>query len=417
MADPTPYVQAYSFSGFQATNPATPLPAPAVDNELANIETALDATQAALADIRRSDGALQDGVVTSESLATELLIEFADAASLAIARQAAVPVTGTSLTPVMITTGLLAFATQTNIGWFVGARLRVAATADPQKFVEGRIVSYLNGVVSIQVDRINGLNETYSFWNIGFAGEPGASVGMSQAIYDPRGIAGDVFNRELHTGRVFTPGNPTVPLEAANMQWVQALIDAVIPVGTVLDNPAPTLPAGNWIWATGAQYSRTGATAALFARYGTTYGVGNGSTTFNVPDRRGVVAAGVDNMANSGLRGLLNTLTGYATLGAVLGAQTHQLSVAQIPPLQFSGRTGTNRQNEAHLYRTNSGTYGTGDVSANGLFKQFMINPTDQFTGTQSENHDHDFVTNILGGGQAHNNTQPTVMTNFIIKY
>jgi hypothetical protein len=36
MPYPTPYTVSYSFSGFQASNPTTPLPLPALDNELAN---------------------------------------------------------------------------------------------------------------------------------------------------------------------------------------------------------------------------------------------------------------------------------------------------------------------------------------------------------------------------------------------
>src|SRR4029077_1649259 len=68
MPDPTPYNISFSFSGYQATNPDLPLPAPRVDTELQNIETALDATQAALIDLRRNDGKLQNGIVTAEAL-------------------------------------------------------------------------------------------------------------------------------------------------------------------------------------------------------------------------------------------------------------------------------------------------------------------------------------------------------------
>ena len=58
MANPSPYVVSYSFGGFQASNPSTPLPAPALDNELANAAASSAAVISALADIRRSDGAL-----------------------------------------------------------------------------------------------------------------------------------------------------------------------------------------------------------------------------------------------------------------------------------------------------------------------------------------------------------------------
>jgi len=73
MADPSPYTPSYSFTGWQAINPAKPLPASQVDNELANIATAVGGTITALTDIRRSDGALKNGIVTLEALDADVL--------------------------------------------------------------------------------------------------------------------------------------------------------------------------------------------------------------------------------------------------------------------------------------------------------------------------------------------------------
>jgi hypothetical protein len=67
MSDPSPYVVTCSFSGFQANNPTTPLPAPPLDNEFANIATFAAAMASALQDIRRADGALNNGIVTFDS--------------------------------------------------------------------------------------------------------------------------------------------------------------------------------------------------------------------------------------------------------------------------------------------------------------------------------------------------------------
>jgi microcystin-dependent protein len=63
-------------------------------------------------------------------------------------------------------------------------------------------------------------------------------------------------------------------------------------VGTWKFWPSTTVPAG-WIKANGAAISRT-TYAALFNVIGTTYGVGNGSTTFNLPDFRGEFVRGLD---------------------------------------------------------------------------------------------------------------------------
>ena len=68
MADPTKYVTGYSFTAYQAVNPARPLPAPQVDVELANIQTSLGQTIDALAQVRRSDGAIKNASVTLDSL-------------------------------------------------------------------------------------------------------------------------------------------------------------------------------------------------------------------------------------------------------------------------------------------------------------------------------------------------------------
>lgn len=72
MANPNPYTPSYSFSDWQSSNPAKPLPAPMLDNELANISSSLNFTISSLADIRRSDGKLVNQIVTFESLDNDL---------------------------------------------------------------------------------------------------------------------------------------------------------------------------------------------------------------------------------------------------------------------------------------------------------------------------------------------------------
>lgn len=66
----------------------------------------------------------------------------------------------------------------------------------------------------------------------------------------------------------------------------------MIPSGAVMYFAGQTAPAG-WLKANGAAVSRT-AYAALFAAIGTTYGTGDGRTTFNLPDLRGEFVRGWD---------------------------------------------------------------------------------------------------------------------------
>jgi microcystin-dependent protein len=67
--------------------------------------------------------------------------------------------------------------------------------------------------------------------------------------------------------------------------------------GTVLDFAGSAAPSG-WMMCYGQAVSRTTYTA-LFAAIGTTYGAGDGATTFNLPDLRGRIAAGADNMGGA----------------------------------------------------------------------------------------------------------------------
>lgn len=60
---------------------------------------------------------------------------------------------------------------------------------------------------------------------------------------------------------------------------------ATVPSGSVMTFAMNTAPTG-WLKANGAAVSRT-TYAALFSAIGTTFGVGDGSTTFNLPDMRG----------------------------------------------------------------------------------------------------------------------------------
>jgi hypothetical protein len=72
MADPTPYTPNYSFSGFQAVRPTTPLPADEVDTEFARLKLASGQAVDAIKQVRRSDGQLKNKIVTLDSLSKTL---------------------------------------------------------------------------------------------------------------------------------------------------------------------------------------------------------------------------------------------------------------------------------------------------------------------------------------------------------
>jgi microcystin-dependent protein len=71
-----------------------------------------------------------------------------------------------------------------------------------------------------------------------------------------------------------------------------ASVPSLVPPGTVQFYAANTAPAG-WVKANGANVNRT-TYADLFTAIGTTFGVGDGSTTFTLPDLRGEFLRGWD---------------------------------------------------------------------------------------------------------------------------
>lgn len=95
---------------------------------------------------------------------------------------------------------------------------------------------------------------------------------------------------------------------------------SVCPPGTVQLFAGAALPPG-WLACEGQAVSRT-TYAELFAAIGTTWGAGNGTTTFNVPDLRGRVALGTGTGPGRSPR----------ALGQVGGAESHALSAAEMPP-------------------------------------------------------------------------------------
>lgn len=103
------------------------------------------------------------------------------------------------------------------------------------------------------------------------------------------------------TGATFAGGAtsnttaPTVGDHLTNKTYVDAQVATAVarmPSGVVAMHAANTAPTG-WLECDGAAVSRT-TYAALFAVIGTTWGVGDGSTTFNVPDLRGEFVRGWD---------------------------------------------------------------------------------------------------------------------------
>jgi microcystin-dependent protein len=187
--------------------------------------------------------------------------------------------------------------------------------------------------------------------------------------------------------------------------------------------PASYVPNG-WLLRYGQAVSRS-TYADLFALYGTTYGVGDGSTTFNLPDDRGRVAVGLDNMGGSDA----GRLSVSNTLGGTGGAETVTLSSTEMPShthtIDHDHANGFTNPDGAHTHSVAVGEDG-GDL-LDGAFVGSATGENAVGAGptTTSSSGSHTHLMDIpaysgssgsAGSGGAHNNMPPYILVNKIIR-
>lgn len=141
----------------------------------------------------------------------------------------------------------------------------------------------------------------------------------------------------------------------------------IIPPGTGADFYGTVAPPG-WLICDGTAVPRTGANAALFAAIGTTYGAGDGSTTFNLPDSTGRYIAGKESVAG----GVRLTAAGCGVDGSVLGANGgnqalashfHQFTaVTNVGPANGGSSVSGNWNNTGGQNTTATGTGASANV-------------------------------------------------------
>ena len=221
----------------------------------------------------------------------------------------------------------------------------------------------------------------------------------------------------------------------ATQVWVTAQVNAIpapagVPTGTILDFGGGAAPTG-YSLCDGAALSRTD-DANLFAVIGTTFGAGDGSSTFNVPDFRRRVAVGAGGTGTTELA---------ATVGSAGGSETHQLATSEMPSHSHSVAVGSGG---SHTH--SSGTYGAAsagahshDIGSDSLGASAIGASYEAVPGSESTDavttysagahahdvagssgaggsHTHTATASATGGGGAHNNLQPSLVVAKIIK-
>lgn len=179
-----------------------------------------------------------------------------------------------------------------------------------------------------------------------------------------------------------------------------------VPLAGGMDFWGTTVPNSSFAFPAGQAISRT-TYSALFAIMSTTYGAGDGSTTFNLPDKTGRVSA----MKEASATRLTATYFGAsgATMGAVGGSESHTLTEAQLAAHDHSYTDNGHVHNSDQPTAKVTVTQGASTTWLN--VWQGAAVPTN--TSTNSAN---PITINNAGSGAAHNNVQPTIVCNYIIR-
>lgn len=215
----------------------------------------------------------------------------------------------------------------------------------------------------------------------------------SAAVFDfgiPKGDTGSAATVAVGTTTTLSPGSSATVTNSGTSS--AAVFDFGIPegekgdpgkglpIGAIIPYTGNLLPEG-YLECDGSAVSRT-TYADLFAVIGTSYGAGDGSTTFNLPDLRGKVTVGQDTNDSD-----------FDTLGETGGEKAHTLIKDEMP---------------AHTHKTLLKSPGNGAAGGSSWFVD---------AGTAGSSGNIQWESSSVGGDQAHNNLQPYTVTKYLIKY
>lgn len=197
-------------------------------------------------------------------------------------------------------------------------------------------------------------------------------------------------------------------------------IPSLVPAGAMMQYIASSAPTG-WLICDGSSFSSS-TYPVLAALLGDTYGTHSG-TTYYLPDLRGRVPIGAGAVTDTASQSQTFSLGGKA------GELKHTLTTSEIPAHSHTGTTNTDG---SHRHWISGASYDDGNMSTSGSsnsqdyglaadaggYTQYdRDSPYGRYSSYAGSTHSHAFTTATDGGtGGAHNNLQPYIVLNYIIK-
>ena len=198
------------------------------------------------------------------------------------------------------------------------------------------------------------------------------------------------------------------------LQGVTGDLPFALPIGALVPYAGSTAPNANYALPFGQAISRT-TYATLFTLTSTVYGVGDGSTTFNLPDLRGKVVAALDNLGGSA-RGFLTTqVTDFGTvvgttLGSIGGSQSHVQTGFEL--VSHAHSASSSDSGHTHPFSINAGA--TAGPASDLIAGVVTIGPVGFTTGAGNAN-----ITTTIGNSGTSTPMsllQPTIVLGYIIR-
>ena len=205
----------------------------------------------------------------------------------------------------------------------------------------------------------------------GVAGNPTISLPTALTFTGKTVTGGTYAGGTFTTGTFSGNGAGLTSIPTSGIVGLDTALAGVVPIGTVLMRVDSTVP-DNYLPLIGQTISRT-TYAALFAVLGTTYGVGDGTTTFTLPDCRGLFARGLDEsrgidsgrtFSNTYQTNMVQNHTHTGTTST--NTHTHTFTTASAGDHAHSGTTSTNGNHNHTGYTSTDSHYHTGGTTYNG---------------------------------------------------